>query len=329
MTMRSMQSSYTTKQGFSLNMYTEDELRAIHFATLEVLEKTGIRVHQTEALNIFADAGAKVIRSEKLVKIPGWMVEDAIRSAPSTVLLAGRNPKNDVVLGGSRVNFTCFGAGVKIVDADTGVLRETTKDDLEKTALVVDYLDDIEVYSQAVVPRDVNAAASDLHAAEAFLTNTSKHCHHIDLTTGVNAKKYFAMGAAIVGGMDELRERPVLSVLICPTSPLQLSVECCEIITECARAGVPVNVLSMALAGASSPITIAGTLVSHNAEVLSGIVLAQLVSKGTPCIYGSSTTTFDMQFATAPVGSPELGMINAGVARLAQFYLLPSYTAGG
>lgn len=329
MTLRSLKSNYLRKEGFSLDMYTEDELRAIHYATLEVLEKTGIKVYMDEALNLFADAGAKVDRKEKLVKIPGWMVEDAIRSAPSTVLLAGREPKYDVILDGSRVNFTCFGAGVKVIDPDTNELRETTKKDLANTALLVDALDEVEVYSQAVVPRDVPAKSADLHAAEAFLSSTSKHCHHIDLTCGEHAKKYFEMGAAIAGGMDKLQERPLISVLICPTSPLQLALECCEIIIECARAGVPVNVLSMTLAGASSPITIAGTLVGHNAEVLSGIVLAQLANKGAPVIYGSSTTTFDMQYATAPVGSPELGMINAGVARLAQFYLLPSYTAGG
>lgn len=329
MTIRSNQASYMIKQGFSVNMYTNDELLAIHNATLEVLERTGVKVFADEALDLFENAGAKVNRSDKIVKIPGWMVEDAIRSAPSTVLLAGRDPKYDVVLGGSRVNFTNFGAGVKIVDPDTGVLRETTKQDLANSALFVDALDEVEVYSQGVVPRDVLPKSSDLHAGEAFLSNTTKHCHHIDLTCGAHAKKFFEMGAAIVGGMDKLRERPVLSVLTCPTSPLQLGDENCEIIIECARAEVPVNVLSMALAGASSPITIAGTLVSHNAEVLSGIVLAQLANKGAPCIYGSSTTTFDMQFATAPVGSPELGMINAGVGRLAQFYLLPSYTAGG
>ncbi len=329
MAIRSNQASYMTKQGFSVDMYTNDELLAIHNATLEVLERTGVKVFADEALDLFENAGAKVNRSDKIVKIPGWMVEDAIRSAPSTVLLAGRDSKYDVVLGGSRVNFTNFGAGVKIVDPDTGVLRETTKQDLANSALFVDALDEVEVYSQGVVPRDVLPKSSDLHAGEAFLSNTTKHCHHIDLTCGAHAKKFFEMGAAIVGGMDKLRERPVLSVLTCPTSPLQLGDENCEIIVECARAEVPVNVLSMALAGASSPITIAGTLVSHNAEVLSGIVLAQLANKGAPCIYGSSTTTFDMQFATAPVGSPELGMINAGVGRLAQFYLLPSYTAGG
>jgi trimethylamine--corrinoid protein Co-methyltransferase len=96
-----------------------------------------------------------------------------------------------------------------------------------------------------------------------------------------------------------------------------------------ARAGIAVNVLSMAMAGGSSPITMAGTLISHNAEVLSGVVLNQLTSKGAPVLYGSSSTIMDLKYATAPVGSPELGMINAGVAKLAQYYLLPSFVAGG
>jgi trimethylamine--corrinoid protein Co-methyltransferase len=85
----------------------------------------------------------------------------------------------------------------------------------------------------------------------------------------------------------------------------------------------------MALAGGSSPVTLAGTLITHNAEVLSGIVLSQLTCKGSPVIYGSSTTIMDMKSTTAAVGAPELGMINAAVAKLAQYYLLPSWVAGG
>ncbi|MEG2639813.1 MAG: trimethylamine methyltransferase family protein, partial [Clostridiales bacterium] len=92
--------------------------------------------------------------------------------------------------------------------------------------------------------------------------------------------------------------------------------------------GLPVNVLSMAMSGATTPVTIAGTLVVHNAEVLAGVVLSQLANRGAPVIYGSSTTSFDLQQASAPVGSPELGICNAGVAALAQFYQLPSYVAG-
>lgn len=328
MTIRNPRSNYPRQEGYSLRMFTEEELRQVHYATLEVLWREGVHIGSQEAIDIFEDGGAEVDRSAGVVRIHPYMVEEAIRSAPSTLILAGRDPKHDVVLDGSRVNFTTFGAGVSIIDPFTGEYRTTTKADVAGTALVADYLDGVDVYSHAVVARDCPVSSVDLHEAEAFLTNTSKHCMHIDLTCGANAKKYLEMGAVIAGGWDELRKRPLISALICPQSPLQLSNESCEIIIEFARAGIPINILSMAMSGATSPITLAGTLVVHNAEVLTGIVLAQLVNKGAPVIYGSSTTTFDLQYATAPVGAPELGMFSAAVAAMAQFYLLPSYVAG-
>lgn len=96
-----------------------------------------------------------------------------------------------------------------------------------------------------------------------------------------------------------------------------------------ARSGMAVNILSMAMAGGSSPVTLAGTLVNHNAEVLSGVVLSQLTCKGAKVIYGSSTTAMDLRRACASVGSPECAMISAAVARLARYYALPSFVAGG
>ncbi|ADL11899.1 trimethylamine methyltransferase [Acetohalobium arabaticum DSM 5501] len=329
MTIRNSRSYYPNKTGFSVDMFTDEELEEIHLATLEMLWDNGMHVTNEEALDIFADAGAKVNRSEGKVRIPPYMVEDAIKSAPPQILMAGRDPENDVVIGGSRVNFTTFGAGVKIEDLETGGLRDTLKQDVADTALVADYLDQIDIYSHAVTGGDSPDANIDLHDAEAFLNNTTKHCHHIDLTCGENAKKYFEMGAAIMGGMDELRERPIISGLVCPQSPLELHGDAAQIIIEHARAGIPVNVLSMAMSGATCPVSVAGTLVDHNAEVLTGVILTQLVNKGAPVIYGSSTTTFDLQHSTAPVGAPELGMCNAGVAKLARYYNLPSYTAGG
>ena len=324
---RGLQPGIAIKAGLGINVFTEDELYEIHWATLDVLANYGVGVHCDEALDIFDGGGAVVDRERNHVKIPAYLVEDAIRSAPSTVLLAGRTPEQDVTLQGGRLGFTCFGAGVMIVDPFTGELRETTKKDVAMTALACDAMENVDIYSSAVVARDVDKA-TDLHEAEAFLTNTSKHCHHIDLTGGAGAKKFFEMAAAIVGGADKLRERPLVSALVCPTSPLELHTHTAEIIIECARAGVPVNVLSMAMSGASAPVSLAGTLVTHNAEVLAGIVLNQLTAKGAPVIYGSSTTTFDLTYATAPVGAPELGLISAGVVALARFYLLPSYVAG-
>lgn len=325
---RGFHAGLNQRTGFSLSMFSEDELQEIHYATLEVLEQVGIKVFCDEAIDILAGAGAEVDKSTNTVRFPQYLVEDAIRSAPRKVLLAGRDKKHDMILEGRRVGYTNFGAGVMIVDPYTGEMKETTKKDVGQTALVCDALDSVDIYSSAVVGRDMPEKTVDLHEAEAFLSNTTKHCQHIDLTGGSGAKGFLEMGAAIAGSHEELRRRPVISALVCPVSPLQLHTNTCEIIIEFARAGVPVNILSMAMSGASAPITLAGTLVTHNAEVLSGIVLAQATRKGAPVIYGSSTTTFDLTYVTAPVGAPELGMINAGVAELSNFYLLPSYVAG-
>ncbi len=324
---RGLQPGISTMDGWGLNMFTDDELTEIHLATLDVLHNYGVGVYCDEAMDIFESNGAYVDREKNHVRIPPHLVEDAIGSAPSSVLLAGRTPENDVTIQGGRVGYTCFGAGVMVIDPFTGEYRESNKVDVGLTALACDAMENVDIYSSAVVARDVERA-TDLNEAEAFLTNTVKHCHHIDLTGGAGAKKFFEMAAAIVGGKDELRRRPLVSALVCPTSPLELHTHTAEIIIECAKAGVPVNVLSMAMSGASAPVTISGTLVTHNAEVLSGIVLAQLTAKGAPVIYGSSTTTFDLTYATAPVGAPELGMISAGVVALARKYLLPSYVAG-
>ena len=115
---------------------------------------------------------------------------------------------------------------------------------------------------------------------------------------------------------------------MCPVSPLKLPRDATEVIIESARAGVVDTILSMAMAGGSAPVTLAGTLVVHNAEVLSGIVLAQLTERGCPVMYGSSTTAMDLRLATASVGSPELALISAAAAQMARRYLLPSFVAG-
>jgi trimethylamine--corrinoid protein Co-methyltransferase len=310
-------------------MFTDDELQQIHLATLEVLWRTGVHISNPEAQKVYADAGCTVDRTGNVVKIPPYVVEEAISSAPSTLLLAGRNPKNDVILDGSRVSYTTFGVGVRINDIETGAYRDTCKQDIADTALVADALAHVDVYCHAVTAgHSVPQAAVDLHEAEAFLNNTSKHCQHVDLTSGFNAQKYIDMAALIAGGKDKLRERPIVSALICPQSPLSLHDICCDIIMTFAHNGIPCNVLSMAMSGGTAPVTMAGTLVVHNSEVLAGIVLSQAAQKGAPVMYGSSTTTFDLMHATAPVGSPELGICSAGVASLAQYYKLPSFGAG-
>jgi trimethylamine---corrinoid protein Co-methyltransferase len=314
--------------GFSLNVFSDDELEDIHLATLEVLHKTGVFVDDQEALEVFDGGGARVDAQKKIVKIPPHVVEDAIQSTPSQFIACGRTPKNDVVLEKNRVTFTNFGEGIKINDPYTGEHRDTVKADVANAARLIDYLDNLDTYERIMVSHDVPQETVSLHNAEASLTNTSKH-HWLGPVNGYCARKIVDMLAAIVGGKEKVKERPLLTFVTCPGSPLTFPREHCEIIMEGARSGLATNIISMTMAGGSAPVTLAGTLVVLNAEVLGSLVLSQLARKGAQVVYGSSTCPIDLWRTTATVGSPECGMITAGVAQLARKYALPCFAAGG
>jgi len=313
--------------GLSLDILTADEVDEIHLATLDVLEFTGIAVDHDEALDIFAQAGAHVNRQTKVVKIPPSLVEDAIGSAPCRVVLAGKDPKHDLMLESSRVHFTNFSEGVIVADPYTGEHREPKKSDLSNATRVIDFLDDVDFCEKALGAHDVDQRSAPLHNAEAILPFTTKHCA-FGPGNGRLLHKIIQMAATIVGGEDKLKERPIVSFTTCPVSPLRLVKECCEIIMESARTGMACNILSMAMAGGTAPVTLAGTLVTHNAELLGGITLHQLTRKGAPVIYGSSTTAMDLRLGAASVGTPEAALVSGAVARLARYYKIPSYVGG-
>ena len=313
--------------GCGLTLFSHDDLEMIHDATLEVLEYAGLYVQSEDAMDIYDGGGCIVDRKTNIVKIPAHVVEDAIRTAPKKVFLAGRDPKHDIVLESGRVNFCPFGEGIMVIDPYTGEYRKSTKADKGNVAKLVDALDQYDMLENTVAPRDVPPEVQSLHSYEVTVSNTTKHvpqpCHDKR-----SAQILIEMAAAVAGGREKLKDRPIVSGCTCPQSPLTISAGCADPIIEYAKAGLPQNILSMALAGATSPVTLAGTLVTHNAEVLGGIVLAQLTRKGAPVMYGSSTSIIDLKQLTATVGCPELGLISAAVAKLAQFYLLPSYVAG-
>jgi trimethylamine--corrinoid protein Co-methyltransferase len=314
--------------GLSLNILTEDELNEIHLGTLELLDTTGIYIEDETALDTFEAGGARVDRERRIVRIPPYLIEEAIRSAPSKVILAGRDPRHDLVLESNRVHFTNFSEGVKVNDLHTGENRTPNKQDLVDTARIIDYLDEVDFCEKALGAHEIDQAVVPLYNAEAYLTNTTKHCA-FGPGNGKLLEKILEMAAAIVGGVKKLRERPIVSFTTCPVSPLKLITDCCEIIMTAAKNNVVCNILSMAMSGATAPVTLAGTLVTHNAEILSGITLSQLTRKGAPVIYGSSTTAMDLKMALASVGTPECALISGAVARLARYYALPSYVAGG
>ena len=314
--------------GAGLRLLSDDDVRDIHLATLEVLEKTGLFIEDPAAHQVLDAAGAKVDKKTKVVRFPPYLVEDSIRSCPSKLVLAGRKPERDMVVEAGRVAFTNFGEGIRLVDPYTNALRTPVKKDLEAAGRVVDALAHVSVMEKAMGCNDKAQEVAAIHNAHAMLTNTTKHCF-TGPHDGYCLRKIMEMAAAIVGGEDILRDRPLISFITCPVSPLKLIRDTCEIIMGAADTGAVVNILSMAMAGGSSPVNLAGTLVTHNAEVLGGLVLSQATKKGAPVIYGSSTTAMDLRMANATVGTPECALISAAVARLARYYALPSFVAGG
>jgi trimethylamine--corrinoid protein Co-methyltransferase len=318
------------RSGGALDILTDDEVRLLHESTLEVLRDVGVRVHSEEALEIFQGSGARVERVNNygIVRMGADLVERALYSAPSNVVYYGRDPAKDYLAEPEKVGFTTFGECVKIIDPDTGEVRSTTKQDLRNITRLADFLDEIVIVERPVGALDQYPATQPLHNYEAMIANTGKHIF-LGVGTAKNAELIAEMASVCLGSREVFRSRPPVTAFICPTSPLVLGEACCEVIIACARLGLGVSPISMVLAGATAPATLAGALVVHNAEVLSAIVLAQLTVRGTPCTYASCSTIMDMRLGTPATAAPEHGIIGAGLAKLAQTYRLPSWMGGG
>lgn len=311
----------------SYQILSEQDLKTIHSASLSLMKTCGVRVYGRDAKEIYRNAGCIIDEETGLIRFPEELVNDAIAKTPERFIMCGRNQKNDFELGSNQVFYTNFGTGIDIVDLDTGKRKLSDSTDLGNVARFVDAISEINAFTTAVASQEAPAHVKDLYEARAVFCNTTKHAL-LDAENGKNANLVIDIAAAIVGGRDNLRERPFLTLCVCPNSPLEIHEGAAEVIIESAKAGIPISILSMGLVGGTTPATLAGTLVVTNAEILAGIVLAQLVNPGNPVIYGSSTTIMDMHYASSPVGAPEHGMFGALVAQLGKYYKIPTKVGG-
>ena len=327
---RMSRSGIGTTTGFGLTALSRDELDSIHYATLQIFQDTGVKVMSEKALEVFHGGGARVERLNGygIVKIPSYLAEECIFAAPHTIVYHGRNPLDDFVAEPNRVGFATFGGCIYVIDPVTRQVRRSTRKDCGDIARVCDHLNEISVAERAVNATDVTPGTESVNNLEMLLTNTGKHIF-LGADSIQAVKAMVEMASVCAGGKEMFQKRPVFTLNVCPVSPLTLEKSTCEVIMEGARQRIGLNVLPMSLSGGTSSVTLAGTLVTHNAEVLSAIILAQLVAKGLPCTYGSTSTILDLRFGTSAIGSPEYGMINAALAKLAQYYRLPSWVGGG
>jgi trimethylamine--corrinoid protein Co-methyltransferase len=191
---------------------TAEQVRRLHQAALEILERTGVQVEEPEALRLFQEAGAVVDREAARVRIPRALVEDAVDWAPSRVVLAGRDPKWDLELEGARVHVGTGGAALNVLDLETGQPRPAVLRDVAELARLVDALDNVHFYLVPVYPTDLGKDIVDVNTCYVGLANTTKH-----VQSGVYAvdgiRDTVEMCEHISGGAQQLRERPIVSFI--------------------------------------------------------------------------------------------------------------------
>ena len=306
---------------------TREQIEQIHQASLTVLERTGIHVENEEALDLYRQGGARV--DGKRVYISASMVEEALEKVPSKVLLAGRDPEQDVVLEGKRVYAGTGGSPTMVLDPGADTVRPGTLRDLADLARLADALEHCDFIVIPLHPTDVPDGDVPANRFYTCLTNSTKHVMG-GVGSVAGARAIIGMGTLIAGGLDALQKRPFISAITSwMVSPLHLDTGVTDILIEWCRHGLPVALSSAPMAGSTSPVTLAGTLTQLNAEQLSGILLTQLVRPGTPVLAGYIPGVADMRTGGYLGGAIEFGMMQAAAAQLARFYQVPIYCSGG
>jgi len=298
---------------------SQHDIERLHEHSLDLLERVGIEYKTPQALDVLAGMGCPVDYERNWASLPRDLVEWALTQSPRVVRLAARDPQRDVVLDGRRPHHTTDSQGTQAIDLETGDLHDSTLEDLKRGLLFADALDMVEIVNVMVSASDVPGHLRTLHHFASAFSMTSKH-----VRTGVlNAQQvpFIVEMARLAAG--ESTFKPIFSAVDCTISPLMHDGPMTEACIELAKLDVPIMVYPMPLAGGTSPVTLAGTILLHNIEFLSGLVLFQAVNPGTPVIYGTGASQLDMQTGRYG-GSADGHALRLGLCEMARFYNLPS-----
>jgi trimethylamine--corrinoid protein Co-methyltransferase len=312
-----------TNPKLSLNILSPEEILRLHTATLDIIETTGIRFPSKRALDIWEAHGAHVDRNTSIIKVPGHIIEDALKLAPPKYDLAARIPEQDLPLDGNHVFLGTDGCGVEVLDINTGLRRSSTWQDVADIARVADALDEIAFHWVAVSAQDLPAKTRGLHELRAIWENSTKHAQTESIYNAWEARAAVEMATAIAGGKEALRKRPVLSIMQCTAPPLGQDGGSVDAALIGAEAGLPVGFMTMAACLTTGPATMAGNLVIGNAEVISATALIELAFPGAPVFYAAAQTASDLRSGAYTGGGPEDFLFGAAQNKLSDFYNIP------
>ncbi|MCP4119780.1 MAG: hypothetical protein GY737_31150 [Desulfobacteraceae bacterium] len=298
----------------------------LHSACMEVLNRTGVLFNEPEAVEIFRQNGFRVDGNK--VFFEEEQVMNALKTAPSEFTIRARNPEKSVRIGGEHFVLSPGWGAPFIVDA-AGDSRAATMADADNLCKLVQTSPHLDMIASSMVPpKDIDPGTATAELLAACFTMSD-----MPVTTNPcsreNAIETLEMASIVWGSREAATASPVSIVSINPTSPLTYTPEAAGGLIELARGGQALLISSMVMAGLSGPITLAGTAVLEMAESLAGIVLAQLVNPGVPCVFGGTSCSADLRFCSASIGSPELVKLMAISTQMSRYYGLPCRYGGG
>lgn len=290
-----------------------------------VLDEVGVHVEHASAAGLLRSGGAREV--EGRVHIDPGMVDTALETAPNEFLLYDQDG-SPLRVGQGSLLFAPGSAAVQVWDFESRQPRPSTLDDCVRFARLTEALPAFGLQSTCVVPSDAPDGTADLRRLQLAL----EHCRK-PIITGTQGHESFvdmhALLCGVRGSADALRERPLAIFDCCPTSPLAWSKLTCSALIDCARAGIPAELISVPMTGATGPVTLLGALVQHTAENLSGLVIHQLAAPGAPVVYGSCAVAFDMRTGTTPLGASTTILLNSSVAQIGRHLGLPTHAYMG
>lgn len=311
-----------------LELLSEDLIKKILDEALILLEKHGVFVENRKALDLLKQNGAKIDKEGQRAYISPKIIHDSLSSAPSKIRILDRSGEKEFLIGEEEVHFNPGSAAISILDHNTSACRKPVTTDLVTFSRLTECLEYIHFQSTALVSRDVPEFIADSYRLFLCLQFSTK-----PIVTGTfrieGFKPMLEMLLAVRSSEQNLAEKPLAIFDACPSPPLKWSNLTAQSLMDCASAGIPSEIISMGLTGATSPVTLVGTLVQHVAENISGIVICQLAKKGAPVIFGGSPSSFDMRKGTTPMGAIETMMIDSAYAQIGKYLHLPTHAYMG
>jgi len=323
---RYVRTRYNVNKTVNFRSLSDEERRLIYESALEVLERTGVMVYDEDSRRVLEEAGCWV--EDELVKIPIGISDWAVKTAPSKILLYDRDGNRKLDISGHNTYYGPGPTNTYHQDPYTGERRRPVLEDTRRVGRVCDALTNIDFVMDLGTPTGVTDTIADVYAFKELVENTKKPIVH----WGFDIDQYqdiIDIASAVVGGLENLQKKPFMFLYSEPTSPLLHSREAIAKVYFAAKNKIPIVYTPCVMSGATTPASMAGTLVQGISESITGITVSQLTRKGTPIIMGGVYSIMDMNTTVFSYGAPEFQLLQAGIAEVAHYMGVPVFGTAG